>query len=318
MDIYLPIAEMSVPVQHLIGAGLVVGLLSGLFGIGGGFLMTPFLAFMGLPAAVIVASQAMQQAGTSLSGALAQFKRRQVDLQMSFVLIVGSVVGTMAGVQLFVWLKQIGQINLVIMICYVSLLSIIGALMFFESAPRLFKKKTKDRRAQRTTSSRVAAALQDEVTLGWGADSVFATEFKVSNLRVNMFVPLGLGVMAGLLVSLLGVGGGFVMVPAMIYVLKMPPRLVSGTSLVQIVFASAISGVMHCVLNGSVDVILTLVMLLGSVMGVPLGARFSYRLRPEIARFLMAVLILGVAAMLLRELIVVPDPKFVVDIKVLP
>lgn len=310
MDIYLPVAEMSISVLKLVGAGVVVGFLSGLFGIGGGFLMTPFLTFMGVPAAIAVASQATQQVGTSLSGALAHWRKKNVDLQMAFVLMVGSVIGTTIGVQIFKWLKQIGQINLVIVICYVSLLSIVGLLMFFESAPRLLRKDKRDR------SSPTLKTNENGLVQGWGSRSMFATDFKVSNLRVSLFLPLGMGVMAGILISLLGVGG-FVMVPAMIYILKMPPRLVNGTSLVQIIFTSSISTVMQCTTNHSVDIVLALLMLTGSIMGVPIGARLSSRLPPAGARLLLSMIILFVAGMLLKDLVFQPETPYAVEVTVL-
>lgn len=310
MDIYLPVAEMSISVLKLVGAGVVVGFLSGLFGIGGGFLMTPFLTFMGVPAAIAVASQATQQVGTSLSGALAHWRKKNVDLQMAFVLMVGSVIGTTIGVQIFKWLKQIGQINLVIVICYVSLLSIVGLLMFFESAPRLLRKDKRDR------SSPTLMTNENGLVQGWGSRSMFATDFKVSNLRVSLFLPLGMGVMAGILISLLGVGG-FVMVPAMIYILKMPPRLVNGTSLVQIIFTSSISTVMQCTTNHSVDIVLALLMLTGSIMGVPIGARLSSRLPPAGARLLLSMIILFVAGMLLKDLVFQPETPYAVEVTVL-
>ncbi|MFA6280571.1 MAG: sulfite exporter TauE/SafE family protein [Bdellovibrionales bacterium] len=315
MDIYLPIAEMSMNIFVLMGVGVVVGFLSGLFGIGGGFLMTPFLTFMGVPAAIAVASQANQQVGTSLSGALAHWRKRNVDFQMAFILMVGSIIGTTIGVQAFKWLKQIGQINLFIAICYVSLLSVVGLLMLWESAPRLMRKGERSRAAPRAAQTE-AATLKKERVEGWGAQSPFAMSFPVSNLRVSLLLPLGLGVLAGVLVSMLGVGG-FVMVPAMIYILKMPPRLVNGTSLVQIIFTSALATVMQCLSNHTVDVLLAIMLLMGSVLGVPLGARLSSRLSSEVARFLMALLILFVAVILLKDLTFMPKTLFSIDVTVL-
>lgn len=311
MDIYLPIAEMSINAVLLIGLGTIVGFLSGLFGIGGGFLMTPFLTFLGIPPAIAVASQANQQIGTSVSGALAQWRKRNIDIQMALILMTGSLVGTKTGVEIFKWLKQIGQINLVIVIGYVTLLSTVGALMFWESAPRLFRRGIRDRSVPHVKAGAVPA--EGALTQGWGANSIFAVNFPVSQLRVNVLLPLGMGFMAGILVSMFGVGG-FVMVPSMIYILRMPPRLVNGTSLFQIIFTSSIATIMQSVSNHTVDIMLALFMLIGSVMGVPLGARLSARLSPEVARFLMAVLILGVAGMLLFELTFPPKQLFAVEV----
>ncbi|HAX91820.1 MAG TPA: permease [Rhodospirillaceae bacterium] len=314
MDIYLPIAEMPINVFVLMGIGIVVGFISGLFGIGGGFLMTPLLTFLGVPAAIAVASQANQQVGTSLSGALAHWRKKNIDFQMAFILMIGSLIGTGIGVQIFKWLKQIGQINLFIALSYVSLLSVVGLLMLWETAPRLFKKEERVRAAPRIPQP--ALDSQKGITVGWGAGTNLAMDFPASNLRVSMLLPLFMGVMAGMLVSMLGVGG-FVMVPAMIYILKMPPRLVNGTSLVQIIFTSMAATVMQSVSNHTVDLLLAVLLLSGSVIGVPFGARLSSHLRSEVARFLMALLILGVGGMLLKNLMFTPDTLFSIDVTVL-
>ncbi|MDD2325989.1 MAG: sulfite exporter TauE/SafE family protein [Alphaproteobacteria bacterium] len=309
MDIYLPVAALSIDALWLIGLGAVVGFLSGLFGVGGGFLLTPLLTFMGIPATIAVGTQSCQLVGTSLSGALAHWRRRNIDVRMGFILTVGSFIGTGFGVQLFKWLKQIGQINLVIVLAYVTLLSAVGLMMFFESAPRLLKN------SQRIRSG--ARSLREEehkgMTQGWGAGGSFAVDFHVSNLRVNVLLPIGLGIVGGLLVALLGVGGGFVLVPAMIYILKMPPALVNGTSLFQIIFTTAFATVLQAVTNHSVDVVMALILLLGSVVFVPLGARLATNLKPEVARLLMSLLILSVAGKLVFDLFSTPVHLFTVE-----
>lgn len=315
MDIYLPVAEMSVNILGLLLLGGVVGFLSGLFGVGGGFLLTPLLTFMGVPPTIAVGTQSCQLAGTSLSGALAHWRKKNIDIQMATVLMAGSFIGTALGVQLFKWLKQIGQINLVIVLGYVSLLSVVGALMFWESAPRLFKG------AQRIRKPSVlrATAKDEESQLvhGFGADSSMAMDFPRSRLRVNVFLPLGLGFAGGVLVALFGVGGGFVMVPAMIYILRMPPALVNGTSLFQIMFTTSLAAVLQAVSNHSVDIILAQVLLLGSVVSVPMGARLAWRLKPEVARFLMAALILLVAAKLILDITLTPDQIYSLEMRAL-
>ncbi|MGE4351946.1 MAG: sulfite exporter TauE/SafE family protein, partial [Bdellovibrionales bacterium] len=213
MDIYLPVAEMSMDALWLIGLGAVVGFLSGLFGVGGGFMLTPLLTFMGIPPTIAVGTQATQLSGTSLSGALAHWRRRNIDVRMGFILTVGSFIGTGIGVEIFKWLKQVGQINLVIVLSYVTLLSAVGLMMFFESAPSLVRGN------KRVRSSRIIPKEEPVgLTQGWGADTSLAIDFQVSNLRVNVLLPIGLGIVGGLLVALLGVGGGFVLVPAMIYI----------------------------------------------------------------------------------------------------
>lgn len=312
MDIYLPIAEMSVDALWLLGLGAIVGFLSGLFGVGGGFMLTPLLTFMGVSPTIAVGTQANQLAGTSLSGALAHWHKRNIDVRMGFILTVGSFLGTGIGVQIFKWLKQIGQINLVIVLCYVTLLSIVGLMMFWESAPRLFLSKSRNRKGARVSSGKIE---QQGLTQGWGANSSLAIDFQASNLRVNVLLPIGLGVLGGLLVALLGVGGGFVLVPAMIYILRMPPALVNGTSLFQIIFTTAFATVLQAISNHSVDVVLAFFLLLGSVVSVPMGARYASYLRPEVARFLMSMLIMAVAGKLIFDLIVTPDHLYVVEMR---
>jgi len=314
MDIYLPVAEMSINALWLLTLGAVVGFLSGLFGVRGGFMLTPLLTFMGVPPTIAVGTQANQLAGTSLSGTLAHWRRGNIDVRMGFILTVGSFMGTAIGVQIFKWLKQIGQINLVIVLCYVTLLSAVGLMMFIESAPRLMK------RGRVRAASRVGPKDEGKGVLcqGWGADGPFAVDFQASNLRVNVLLPIGLGIIGGLLVALLGVGGGFVLVPAMIYLLKMPPALVNGTSLFQIIFTTGFATVLQATSNHSVDVILALLLLVGSVVSVPLGTRLASTMKPEVARSLMSLLILAVAAKLIFDLVSTPSQLFSAEMKVWP
>lgn len=313
MDIYLPIAEISINAIGLLVLGAVVGFLSGLFGVGGGFILTPLLTFMGVPPTIAVGTQANQLAGTSLSGALAAWRRRNVDLKMGTVLMLGSFAGTALGVEIFSWLRQIGQINLVIKMSYVTLLSSVGVMMMWESAPYLFKKVQRIRKV--SSKPKELIKEDDGPDLGWGADTRLAMNFPASNLRLSALLPITVGFVGGVLVALLGVGGGFVMVPAMIYMLRMPPSLVSGTSLFQIVFTTAFATILQAVTNQSVDLVLALILLAGSVVAVPYGARFASRLRPEIARFLMAALILIVAVKLIYDLLVQPDQMFFVEMR---
>jgi hypothetical protein len=269
---------------------------------------------MGVPPAIAVGTQATQLAGTSLSGAMAQWRRRSIDIRMGFILTVGSFIGTGIGVQIFKWLRQIGQINLVIVLSYVTLLSAVGLMMFFESAPRLINKKGRLR-----SSSRAGHKDDDKkgLTQGWGATGSFAIDFYASNLRVNVLLPIGLGIIGGLLVALLGVGGGFMLVPAMIYLLKMPPALVNGTSLFQIVFTTVFASYLQAISNHSVDIVLALALLIGSVVSVPMGTRLSSILKPEVARLLMSLLILVVAGKLIFDLVTTPAQLFSVDVMVL-
>lgn len=315
MDLYLPVAEMSVNVGWILLLGAAVGFLSGLFGVGGGFLLTPLLTFMGLPPTIAVGTQACQLAGTSLSGVAAQARKRNIDIQMGFILTIGSFAGTGAGVWLFRWLKQVGQINLVILLGYVSLLGIVGFLMLWESAPRLWRRSRERGGAMpRGTADLGPTALYE----GWGAGTKLAIVFSRSRLKVSVLLPLALGFFGGLLVAILGVGGGFVLVPAMIYILRMPPALVNGTSLFQIMFTTAFATLLQAVANHSVDALLALLLLVGSVVAVPAGTALAWRLRPEVARFLMACLVLAVLGKLVFDLLMTPEMLYAVEMKVLP
>lgn len=311
MELYLPVAEMSVHALGLLALGGVVGFLSGLFGVGGGFLLTPLLTFIGIPPAIAVGTQSAQLAGTSLSGALAHWRARNIDPKMGFVLMIGSYAGTGVGVQIFKWLKQLGQINLVILLSYVALLTTIGALMFFESLPHLMKDR---HRIRKDAAAKPAAPVAEGLAQGWGAGLPLGMDFPRSKLRVNLLVPIMLGFFGGVLVALLGVGGGFVMVPAMIYILRMPPVLVNGTSLFQIIFTTGFAAILQAIQNHSVDLVLALLLLLGSVVFVPLGARLASRLPPVVARFLMSVLILAVAGMLISDMTLTPRQLFAVEV----
>jgi len=312
MDIYLPIAEMPVNVLLVLMLGAAGGFLSGLFGVGGGFLLTPLLMFIGIPPSVSVGTQANQLVGTSLAGALAHWKRKHIDIQLGLVMMAGSFIGTAFGVMLFRWLKNIGQINLVITLTYGVLLSGIGLIMMIESGRILLRRKYpayflgREKKESRSVSS-------ETPTLLWGNEGALALDFPVSNVRVSFLLPAGIGFVGGVLVALLGIGGGFVLIPAMLYILRMPPQLVNGTSLFQIIFTTALATVLQAVFNQSVDIVLALMLLFGSVMGVPFGTRTAARLKPEWARFFMALLILAVAAKLVVDLTVTPNIFFTLE-----
>jgi uncharacterized protein len=313
MDIYLPIAEMSVNALLLLLLGASGGFLSGLFGVGGGFLLTPFLAFMGVPPSIAVGTQANQLVGTSLAGTLAHWRRRNIDIRMGLVLMAGSFAGVSAGAELFWWLQKLGHIDLVITLGYVLMLGGIGGMMLAESARHLWRKTRMTSTPVR--SGDIPAPVSGEIVHLWGADSRWALNFGVSGIRIHALVPAVIGFVGGLLVSMLGIGGGFVLVPAMIYILRMPPRLVSGTSLFQIIFSTALSTVMQAVLNHSVDILLAMVLLAGSVVGVPFGTRLASRINPVMARLLLALLILAVAAKLVFDLTLTPDQPFTLETK---
>ena len=294
MDIYLPIAAISQDVFVLLALGGVVGFLSGVFGVGGGFLLTPLLIFIGVPHAIAVASSANQLVGASVSGALAHWRRGNVDLQMGLVLLVGGFLGSAVGVWIFALLRRIGQIELSISLAYVLLLGTLGTLMLVESTRAIL-------RVRRPGTLR--RKLHQHI---WLHGLPFKMRFRRSKLYISALLPLALGFAVGVLSAIMGVGGGFVMVPAMIYILGMPTSMVPGTSLFQIIFVATSVTVLQAAENGTVDVVLALVLLVGGVIGAQLGTRFGTRLRGEQLRALLALLVLGVAAKLLFDLTVTP------------
>jgi uncharacterized membrane protein YfcA len=285
MDIYLPIAGLSVNALVIVGLGGLVGLLTGMVGVGGGFLTTPILIFYGIPPAVAVASATTQITGTSISGVLAHRRRRGVDAQMGAVVIVGGVIGSILGGFLFRLLQDSGQIDTVISILYVLMLGSIGIMMAKEAATALEILKPSKR-------SRARAARRHNPLI---AMLPFRWRFYRSGLYISPLAPLILGFLSGLLTVLLGVGGGFVMVPAMIYLLGMSAQVVVGTSLLQILFVTAATTLVHATTTRSVDIVLAGLLLLGSVIGAQYGARLAQKMKPELLRMILAIVVLGVA-----------------------
>ena len=302
MDLYLPIAGLSVNALVIIALGGVVGLLTGMVGVGGGFLTTPILIFYGIPPSVAVASSATQITGTSISGVLAHRRRKGVDYQMGGVIIAGGVIGALAGVFLFRLLQTIGQIDTVVLMLYVVLLGSIGILMAKEAATALgyLKPKASERPPRRHNP--IVAALP------------FRWRFYRSGLYISPLAPFILGIFSGMLTALLGVGGGFVMVPAMIYLLGMSAQVVVGTSLLQILFVTAVTTMVHATTTRSVDIVLAVLLLLGSVVGAQYGARFAQSMKPELLRLLLAVLVLVVALRMLLQLAWQPEEIYTVQL----
>jgi hypothetical protein len=298
MDIYLPIAEMSVNLFLLLGLGGAVGFLSGVFGVGGGFLMTPLLIVLGIPPAVAVATQASQILASSFSGVIAHMRRGNVDVRMGIVLVVGGVVGSALGVWLFGLLRRLGHIDLSISLAYVLLLGVVGALMLVESIRAWLRLRT--RRATFTKRHRHL----------WLHGLPLKIRFHRSRLYISALMPLGLGIVAGILVSIMGVGGGFLMVPAMIYLVGMPTQVVIGTSLFQITFLTAVTTFLHAVSNHTVDIILALALIVGGVIGAQFGSTAGDRLRPEPLRILLALIVLGVCGKLGYDLVARPDDLY--------
>jgi len=299
LDVYLPIAAVSLDVFMLLALGAAVGVLSGIFGVGGGFLLTPLLIFIGVPPAVAAASSANQLIGASVSGALAHWRRGNLDLQMALVLLLGGLAGSAFGVWLFALLRRMGQIELVISLSYALLLSILGTLMMFESVGAMLRRSGAPRRKLHQHT--------------WLHGLPFKVRFRRSKLYISALLPLVLGFAVGVLSAVMGVGGGFVMVPAMIYLLGMPTAVVPGTSLFQIIFVAAAVTVLQAVENQTVDALLALILLVGGVIGAQLGSRFGARLRGEHLRALLALIVLAVAVKLCADLTVPPDNLFALE-----
>jgi uncharacterized membrane protein YfcA len=298
MHIYLPIAEISVNVFLLIAIGGGVGVLSGLFGVGGGFLITPLLILIGVPPTVAVATGANQVAGASFSGVLVHWRRRTVDYKMGLVLLVGGLAGSAAGVRLFALLRALGQIDLAVSLCYVVMLGSIGLLMLVEGVQAIRRSK--------------AGGVKRRRRHGWVHGLPFKMRFRASNLYISVIPPLIVGAMVGLLSAIMGVGGGFIMVPAMIYILGMATNVVIGTSLFQILFVTAATTLMHAIISHTVDAILAVTLLLGGVVGAQVGALFAPRLQAEQMRVALAVLVLAVCFEIGFGLVRTPSELFVV------
>jgi len=294
MLVYLPIAEMAVPAEIILSLGVLVGFLSGVFGVGGGFLMTPFLIFMGLPPGVAVGTQANQLVAASLSGLLGYMKRGDVDFKIAGVMLCGSIFGSVLGVLIFGLLQHFGQIDIVIPILYIFLLGTMGIMMLAESVSSLLKKKNPEETHIRLHSHPMLANLP------------YKMRFPRSRLYISALIPCGIGFIGGLLVSILGIGGGFLLVPAMIYILGMPTLLVAGTSLFQILITTMMATVMHAAANQTVDLVLAFLLIIGGVIGAQVGVRVSRRVKGVYARIFLAILLLLVSTQLAGELFIKP------------
>jgi len=299
MTLYLPIAEMSVNIWILIAMGAAVGFLSGMFGVGGGFLMTPLLIFSGIPSAVAVGTEAAQIVASSVSGALAQWRRNNVDVKMGTVLLIGGVVGAFAGVELVKLLRQLGQFDLFLTVSYVTFLGVIGTLMLIESV-----------RVMRRVRAGGSILARRSGQHNWIHGLPFKMRFHRSKLYISAIPPLAIGACVGLLAAIMGIGGGFIMVPAMIYLLHVPTNVVVGTSLFQIVFVTAATTILHAHQNQSVDLVLAVLLMLGGVVGAQLGAAAGERLKGEQLRFLLASLVLLVGARMAWSLIAHPGELY--------
>ena len=295
MEVYLPVAELSVNWAMILGMGAAVGFLSGMFGVGGGFLMTPLLVFYGIPPGIAVATQASHITASSLSGALAQWRRQGVDAKMGTMLLSGGLAGSAIGVYIFRELQRLGQIELVVTASYVVLLGSIGGLMLNESIRAIRKARTGGNAAP------TKAGLHS-----WIHGLPFKIRFRRSKLYISVIPPVVLGFLVGVLTAIMGVGGGFIMVPAMIYLLRMPTNVVIGTSQFQILFVTAATTILHATSDQTVDIVLAFLLVIGGVVGVQLGVRVGSQMRGEQLRALLAVLVVGVALRLFIGLVTTP------------
>lgn len=302
MDIYLPIAEMSVNIFGILALGIITGILSGMFGVGGGFLTTPFLLFIGIPAPVAVASSANQIVASSFSGFLAHRRKGNVDFRMGLFLLVGGMVGSSTGVWLFSMLQHSGHFELVISLLYISLLGSIGITMGLESFKTL---------KQQQEQSIITTAI---MRMPWLSRLPLMVDFPRSKLQLSALLPLFIGFISGVLVSLLGVGGGFFMIPAMIYGLGMPTSMVIGTSLFQVIFTTANVTFLQAVTTHTVDIILAILLLSGSVIGAQMGTRIGAKLSAAHLRGMLALIVLVIALKLVFNLFSTPDDIYSITV----
>ena len=303
MSIYLPIAEMNVNILLIVLLGMLVGGLSGLFGVGGGFLMTPLLIFLGIPPAVAVGTEAPHVLASSVSGVIAHWRRKNVDFKMGFFLMIGGVVGSTVGVNLFKILRVFGQIDIVIQMLFLIFLGFIGFSMAFESAKTTITK-------YRTTSS-IRTKLHQH---SWIHGLPFKLRFHRSKLYISTIPPIIIGFFVGVLSAMMGVGGGFIIIPAMVYLLGMSTNVVVGTSLFQIIFVTANSTFFQSYLNQTVDIVLASLMIVGGVIGAQIGARLGTKLKAEYLRGILAILVLVVCAKIFTDLTLTPANLFSLDL----
>lgn len=299
MQIYLPIAEVSVNLFLLLGLGGLVGFLSGMFGVGGGFLITPLLLFIGVPPGVAVATGANQVVASSISGVLAQLRRKGVDFRMGLVLLLGGMLGSYTGVQIFAYMTALGQVEVLVQLSYVVFLGFIGATMFWESARAIWRSHRQG-----------AVNLRRAHEHSWMHNLPFKVKFRQSGLYISVLPPALIGAAVGILAAIMGVGGGFILVPAMIYLLGMPTRVVVGTSLFQIIFVTSFTTIMHAINSQTVDMMLAFLLIVGGVIGAQIGSRLSTRLKAEHLRILLALLVLGVSSKIAMDLLITPSELY--------
>ena len=299
MSIYLPIAEMNINIFLIIFIGMSIGILSGIFGVGGGFLMTPLLIFLGIPPVVAVGSEAPHVLATSVSGFIAHWRKKNVDIKMGIFLLIGGLIGSTVGVNLFNYLKSYGQIDLVIQLLFIFFLGFIGFSMAFESA--------------KTTISQYRSRGLKRTKLhqhSWFHGLPFKIRFRRSKLYISAIPPVIIGFIVGIMSAMMGVGGGFIMIPAMVYILGMPTSIVVGTSLFQIIFVTANATFFQSYINYNVDIVLSALMIFGGVVGAQIGVIFGTRLKAEYLRGILAILVLGVCGKIFTDLVLKPNDLF--------
>ena len=299
MQIYLPIAEMPVDMLLVLGMGMAVGFISGMFGVGGGFLLTPLLIFSGIPPAVAVATQGPQIAASSLTGALLYWRRRALDLRLGCVLLAGGLAGTFLGVAFFNQMYRIGQLETVIAISYVILLGAVGLLVFLESMRSLARARHGDKKPARRAGRHQ-----------WYEGLPLKMRFHRSGLYISVIPVIFISLLIGFAGAVLGIGGGFILVPALIYIFRVPGNIVVGTSLFQILFTMIAATILHASTNQSVDMFLAILLIIGGVFGAQFGARVGSKLRGEVFRLLLAILILAVAARFAADILTRPAEPF--------
>ena len=306
MQIYLPIAEVSVNAFTLLGLGGIVGVLSGMFGVGGGFLITPLLMFIGVPPGVAVATGSNQVVASSVSGVLAHLKRKTVDFRMGLVMLAGGMIGSGLGIWIFSVLRSLGKVDILVQFSYVIFLGFIGGMMLVESLRAMRKAKTSGRPARRAKQHSMVHRLP------------FKMKFRTSGLYISAIPPIAVGAAVGFLSAVMGVGGGFIMVPAMIYLLGMPTKVVVGTSLFQIIFVTAFTTLMHAVTAYSVDIMLAVMLILGGVIGAQIGTQIGLKLKAEKLRMLLALMVLAVSVKILLDMVIEPSELYLIQAGRLP
>ena len=308
MQIYLPIAEIPINILLILSLGFVTGILSGMFGVGGGFIATPFLIFMGIPPLVAVATSANQITASSISGLLSHSKQKNVDFKMGFVLIFGGIFGSILGIIIFRLLQDLGQTDVFISIIYVIFLGLIGLTMAIDNIKTILKEKYEIETSKKRGKKKLFVKFSKKIN-----KLPFKMYFPKSNIEISLLIPLIIGVFAGSLVSMMGIGGGFVIIPAMIYILKMPHKIITGTSLFQIVFISIVVTMMQSVVNNAVDIILAAIMIAGSVIGVQFGIKKAKNMDNDNLKLMLAIMILLVCLKMFSQLFLEPSSLYSIE-----